>query len=190
MIGRVYGGRPWFWGLLWTCTFGETGSSVWYRYLSHEIMSESANHSVERRRVEHVSTKEFTMETVTTDKPGASLASNDEHLGSSSTANGFSVIHSYLSKRSYPKCLCVTAFQLVHFQIAYHCSWWCYITQPYEMGCWRWPHFQYSNMQKLETMDCSGLQLRIVWQWVRTPATLTTTKAQCEGCSTWLHFSV
>ena len=59
----------------------------------------------------------------------------DEHLGSSSTANGFSVIHSYLSKRSYPTRLCVTAFQLVHFQIAYHSSWWSYITQP---CLWRW----------------------------------------------------
>ena len=57
------------------------------------------------------------MESVTTDKLDASRASDDEHLGSSSTANGFSVIHSYLSKRSYPTCLCVTAFQLVHFQI-------------------------------------------------------------------------
>ena len=56
------------------------------------------------------------------DKPDASRASDDEHLGSSSTANGFSVIHNYLSKRSYPRCLCVTAFQLVHFQIAYHSS--------------------------------------------------------------------
>ena len=57
------------------------------------------------------------MESVTTDKPDASRASDDEHLGS--TANGFTVIYSYLSKRSYPMCLCVTAFQLVHFHIAY-----------------------------------------------------------------------
>ena len=59
------------------------------------------------------------MESVTTDKLDASHASDDEHLGSSLTANGFSTIHSYLSKWSYPTCLCVTAFQLVHFQIAY-----------------------------------------------------------------------
>ena len=57
------------------------------------------------------------MESVATDKPDASRASDDEHLGSSLTANGFSVIHSYPSKRSYPTCLCVTAFQLVHFQL-------------------------------------------------------------------------
>ena len=43
------------------------------------------------------------MESVTTDKPDASRASDDEHLGSSSTANDFSVIHSYLSKQSYSK---------------------------------------------------------------------------------------
>ena len=45
------------------------------------------------------------MESVTTDKPDASHASDDEHLGSSSTANGFGDIHSYLSKRSYPTCV-------------------------------------------------------------------------------------
>ena len=33
------------------------------------------------------------------------------------------------------RCLCVTTFQMVHLQIAYHCSWWSYIAQPYEMGC-------------------------------------------------------
>ena len=64
-------------------------------------MSESAKHIVEGRRVL------LGMESVTTDKPDASRASDDEHLGSSSTANGFSIIiHSYLSKQSYPTCLC------------------------------------------------------------------------------------
>ena len=52
------------------------------------------------------------MESVTTDKPDASRASDDERLGSSSTANGFSIIHSYLSKRSYLTCLCVTVGSL------------------------------------------------------------------------------
>ena len=33
------------------------------------------------------------MESVTTDKPDASRASDDKHLGSSSATNGFSVIH-------------------------------------------------------------------------------------------------
>ena len=49
------------------------------------------------------------MESVTTDKPDASRASDDEHLGLSLTANGFSVIHTYLSKRRYPTCLCMGA---------------------------------------------------------------------------------
>ena len=96
------------------------------------------------------------MESVTTNKPDVSRASDNEHLGSSSTANGFSVIHSYLSKRSYPTCLCVTAFQLVHFQITYHSSWWSYITQSYEMGLpliWWWPYFQYMQQQE-GTQDC------------------------------------
>ena len=63
-------------------------------------MSESAKHS----RVEQCFyIQELTMESVTPDKPDASCASNDKHLGSSSTADGrfsFSVIHSYLSKRT------------------------------------------------------------------------------------------
>ena len=76
------------------------------------------------------------MESVTRDKPDASRASDDEHLGLSLTANGSALYPQLpLSKRSYPKCLCVTAFQMVHFQVAYHNSWWSCITQPYEMGC-------------------------------------------------------
>ena len=31
-------------------------------------------------------------------------------------------------------------------------------------------------------------RMHILWQWVRTPTTLTTIKVQCEGCSTWFHF--
>ena len=87
-------------------------------------------------------------------------------------------------------CLCVTAFQMVHFQIAYHTSWWSYIVQPYEMRCWWWPYFHYMQQQewgrnsRLQTV----WQMHILWQWVRTPATLITTKAKCEGCSTWFHF--
>ena len=45
--------------------------------------------------------------------------------------------------------------------------------------------FQYSNRKELKTADSSGLQLHIVWQCMgETLATLTTTKVQCEGCST------
>ena len=67
-------------------------------YLSHEIMSESAKHSIKGRSVEQCFTQELTMESVTTDKPDASCASDDvgEHLGSSSTANGYRVIHCQL----------------------------------------------------------------------------------------------
>ena len=50
-------------------------------------------------------------------------------------------------------CLCVTAFQMVHFQIAYHTSWWSYIVQPYEMRCWWWPYFHYMQQQE-GTRDC------------------------------------
>ena len=45
--------------------------------------------------------QELTMESVTTDKPDVSRASDDKQP---STANGFS-INSYLSKQSYPRCL-------------------------------------------------------------------------------------
>ena len=56
-----------------------------------------------------VSAQELTMHgSVTKDKPDVSCTSVDEHPGSSSTANGVSIIHSYLSNRSYPRCLCVT----------------------------------------------------------------------------------
>ena len=104
------------------------------------------------------------------DKPDASCTSDTEHLGSSPTTNGFSIIHSYLSKRNYPRCLCVTAFQLVHFQIAA-----VNVISPSHM---KWDHADVdfiSNRKKLETADSSGLQLHIVCQWVRTPTTLTTT---------------
>ena len=119
------------------------------------------------------------MESVTTDKPDASRASDDEHLGSSSTANGFSVIHSYLSKRSYPTCLCMTAFQLVHFQIAYHSSWWSYITQSYEMGLPLMVTLLPVQQQE-GTQDCRLFRIATAY----CVATLTTTKVQCEGCST------
>ena len=92
-------------------------------------------------------------------------ASRAEHLGSS-TANGFSATLASGSIRR----VCVTAFQLVHFQIAYHSSWWSYITQSYEMGLPLMVTFQYSNRKELKTADSSGLQQHIVWQ--------------CEGCST------
>ena len=65
-------------------------------------MLESAKHIVEGRRVEQCFYTRTWYGKCYTDKPDASRASDDEHLGSSSTANGFSVIHSYLSKRSYP----------------------------------------------------------------------------------------
>ena len=48
-----------------------------------------------------VSAQELTMHgSVTKDKPDVSCTSVDEHPGSSSTANGVSIIHSYLSKQS------------------------------------------------------------------------------------------
>ena len=112
--------------------------------LSH---AESARHSKEEGQ-NGVSAPELTMESVTTDKPDAPCACVDEHPGSSSTANGFSHFYSYLSKRNYPRCLCVTAFQMVHFQIAYHSSWWSYIPQPYEMGCC------FCSQQQEGTQDC------------------------------------
>ena len=112
---------------------------------------------------------------------------DDEHPGSSSTANGrfsFSVIHSYLSKRNYPRCLCVTAFQMVHFQIAYHSR----VISPSHTK-WNADGDLTSVQQKLETCELPHyMQMHIVWQWVRTPATLTTTKVQCEGFSTSFHF--
>ena len=48
-----------------------------------------------------VSAQELTMHgSVTKDKPDMSCPSVDEHPGSSSTANGVSIIHNYLSKQS------------------------------------------------------------------------------------------
>ena len=127
------------------------------------------------------------MESVTTDKPDASHASDDEHLGSSSTANGFSVIHSYLSKWRYLTCLCVTAFQLVHFQ-TYHSSWWSYISQSYEMGSVA-ADGDLTSRKELKTADSSGLQQHIVWQCMGelppppppTHTTLTTTKHRASA---------
>ena len=85
-------------------------------------------------------------------------------------------------------CLCVTAFQLVHFQIAYHISAGGVISPNHT----KWIAADsdltssiYSNRKELKTADSSGLQQHIVWQcWVKPPATLTATKVQCEGCST------
>ena len=70
------------------------------------------------------------------------------------------------------RCLRLTAFRMVHLQIAYHCSWWSYIAQPYKMGCWWLPYFQYSNKKVLKTADSSPLQMHIVLQWARTPVAL------------------
>ena len=54
-----------------------------------------------------------------------------------------------------------------------------WIAQPHKMVCWWWPFFLYSNRKEIETADSSAFQMHIVLQWVRTPATLTTTKAEC-----------
>ena len=51
-IINIMGPPSGFWSPLWTCAFGEAGNSVWYHYLSHAIMSGSAKHIVEGRRVE------------------------------------------------------------------------------------------------------------------------------------------
>ena len=127
------------------------------------------------------------MESVTTDKPDVSCTSDDEHLGSS-TANGFSVIHSYLSKRSYPTCLCVTAFQLVHFQIAYHSSRWSYITPVIRNGIAAdmTSSTATGRNSRLQTLrNCNSILCGNVWvKPPPPPTTLTTTKVQCEGCST------
>ena len=125
-------------------------------------MSESANHIVEGRRVEQC----FYTRTwygkcyhrqarcVTRFRWRASRITIR-------TANGFSVINSCLSKRSYPTCLCVTAFQLVHFQIAYHSSWWSYITHSYEMGS---VAADGDLTSSTATGRNSRLQQHIVWQ--------------------------
>ena len=91
---------------------------------THAIKSESAKHIVEGRRVEQVSTVWKVL------PPTSQMR---HALPMTSICKRF---QRYLSKRSYPTCLCVTAFELVHFQIAYHSSWWrmsC-ITQSYKMG--------------------------------------------------------
>ena len=111
-------------------------------------------------------------------------ASRAEHLGSS-TANGFSATLASGSIRR----VCVTAFQLVHFQIAYHSSWWSYITQSYEMGLPLMVTFQYSNRKELKTADSSGLQQHIVWQCMgETLATLTQPKCNVKDVAlvSWL----
>ena len=51
-IINIIGPSSGFWGPLLTCAFGEAGSSICYHCLSHAIMSESAKHIVEGRRVE------------------------------------------------------------------------------------------------------------------------------------------
>ena len=145
-------------------------------------MSESAKHIVEGRRVEQCYYTRTWYENVTTDKPDVSRASDDEHLGSSSTANAFSIIHSYLSKRSYPTCLCVTAFQLIHFQIAYHSSWWSYITHGDGDGDLTSSTATGRNSRLQTFWDCNSILCG--YAWVKPPATLTTTKVQCEACST------
>ena len=88
-----------------------------------------------------------------------------------------------------PRCLCVTAFQMVHFQIACHTMVHGVISHSYT----KWdvdsdPTSTTATGMRRNSRLRTLWQMHILWQWVRTPTTLTTTKAQCEGCSIWFHF--
>ena len=155
-------------------------------------MSESAKHIVEGRRVEHCF---YTRTQYGKCYHRQARCVTHFRRRASRIIIDCKRFQRYISKRSYPMCLCVTAFQLVHFQTAYHiAAGEVYITQAYEMGLPLMVTLLPSSTatgrnSRLQTLrDCNSILCGNAW--VKAPVTLTTTKVQCEGCSTRLRGSL